>query len=49
VPGERAEHFKINSKIKIILRKMYVASESSESTDKMKYAEPIFIGHAPKM
>jgi hypothetical protein len=26
-----------------------IALESSESTDEMKYAEPIFIGHVPEI
>jgi len=39
----------MKSKVKVILRNIYIALESSESTDEIKYAEPIFIGHAPKM
>jgi len=43
------KHFKMKSKIKIILRNIYIPLESSESTDEIKYAEHIFNGHELKM
>jgi len=49
VPGERRKHFKMKSKINIILNNIYIALENSESTDEIKHAEPIFTGHVPKM
>jgi len=49
VPGVRKKHFKMKSEVKVILRNIYIALESPESTDEIKYEQPRFIGHAPKM
>jgi hypothetical protein len=39
----------MKSKIKVTLSNIYIALEIPKSTNKIKYAEPIFIGHAPRM